>query len=73
MAMSGEQFTQKLEKIDLDVYRSQLAFGCCRRTIYAWRSETAPVPRAVALLLLALEAGYIKPGWIMDKIKKDVV
>lgn len=73
MAMAGAKFAKQMEKVGIDVRGCQVVFGCSRRTVFSWRSETAPVPRAVALLSLALEAGYIDPGWIMDKIEKNVV
>jgi hypothetical protein len=56
------------------IRHTDLAFmtGCTIRAVGTWVSGERPVPRAVELLLLALDEGKIDERWLASKLSHHI-
>ena len=59
-------------RISLDMRHSDLAVlgGVTTRCVREWTSGRRPVPRAIAILMKAIENGFITETWLLKQIKR---
>ena len=46
--------------------------GVSVKSLYSWLNGQHPIPRSVAMLLTAYDAGFIELEWIVDFVENDM-
>ena len=49
-----------------------LICGVSLKSLYSWLNGQHPIPRSVAVLLSAYDAGMIDLDWMVDFVEKDI-
>lgn len=49
-----------------------LICGVSIKSLYSWLNGQHPIPRSVAILLTAYDAGYIDLTWMVDFVEQEM-
>lgn len=69
--MTKERLLAIMESAGLSRDDLSAVTGRSSRQTYAWTTGAAPVPRTLALLLIALEDRVVSFDWLIEAIRKE--
>ena len=71
--MTPEQLINIMENGGVVLNDVALIMGVSKRQVTSWRNGTHPIPRSVAILMMALNEGRIKLDWLEGKIQRELM
>ena len=72
MQMTNGELIARMTELDLSITDVALVGGTSRRAVEKWRSGEHPVPRAIALILDAMQDGKIDGDWLINWLSERV-
>lgn len=67
--MNSSELSAIMERIGLLPSDLEAISGKTSRQVRSWRTGAFPVPKPLALVLLALDDGRIDVRWLLDRLK----
>lgn len=72
MKMTPSELRATMKEIGLTSGDVGLIAGCTDRQVRSWLSGYAPVPRAMAAILIGLRGGEINRDWLVDVVMSEL-
>jgi hypothetical protein len=69
--MTHEELNEILTRLELRHTDLALLAKVTPRSVHNWTSGKWPVPRPIAILLRAIDNGFITEAWLVKQIKKS--
>jgi len=69
--MNHEELNEIMTRLKLRHADLAILANVTKRCVYNWTSGRWPVPRSIAILLRAIDKGFITEDWLVKQIKKS--
>ena len=70
--MTPSEFSAFIGRHDISKEDWAAICGVSLKSIYSWINGQHPVPRAVAIMLTAYDAGLINLDWLVEFVERDM-